>query len=388
MAFYAPQSFYETTLASAITATDTTIPVTVAPNITSGYLVIESSTSNREIIKYTGVTGTNLTGCVRGLASYGSDDSGGSGTAHSAGVDIANKDVHYYYAQYFDFLTGTSASGYNTLKFGDGNTISASDRLIYLNTSSISAFFGLSSSGAFVISENGTDSYVVSAGGSGVTAGDGIDITGGVVSVDALSTGGIQVSANKIKVGYDGDALKATSAGEIYLDKTTDYTWTGDHTANGRLSISASPVSADHVATKEYVDGYTNYTYTTASDELQHSADTPRGQTNLGTYTKFKEIQVYHPGTYRIKFDMLGYGSYSDSYGRVYKNGTGFGTEFVSGSQTYVTHSEDLTFDSGDLVQLYLRNAGGSASYGTSCRNFRLYYDVTTTSAYGDVITD
>ncbi len=248
MAVYQPESFYETTIASAITAAQTTISVTTAPNITSGYLVIEANTSNREIIKYTGVSGTSLTGCVRGLAEYGSDDSGGTGKTHAAGVDIANRDVHYYYAQYYDFLTGTSSTGANSMIIGDGNTISASDRMWQVNTSSLSAFWGMSASGQMVVSEDGVTSYVISAGGSGVTAGDGISITAGVVATDLLSTAGLAISANKLKVEYDGDSLKSTSAAELYFDKSVEMSWTGQHTFSAQpIGVNIELLDADEV---------------------------------------------------------------------------------------------------------------------------------------------
>ena len=255
-----PESFYESTLATSLTAVATTIAVTTAPNETSGYLVIEANTSNREIIKYAGVTGTTLTGCTRGLAEYGSDDSGGTGKAHSAGVDIANRDVNYYYAQYYDFLTGASATGSNAMRIGDGNTISASDRLWYVQTSSLSAYWGLSANGTMVVSEDGITSYVVSAGGSGVTAGDGIDITGGVASVDSLSSGGLQISASKLKVGY-GEGLAATSAGELYA---TGYTPTGTIVM---WSTSSAPASLLICYCTEY-DGSASSTYADLWDVL------------------------------------------------------------------------------------------------------------------------
>ena len=241
MTIYQPESFYETTLAIAITADASSIQVTKAPNITSGYLVLESRTSNREIIKYTGVTATTLTGCVRGLATFGSDSSAGTGKAHSAGTEIANKDVHYYYAQYYDFLTGVSSTGANTMRIGDGNTISASDRLWKVHTSSLSAFWGLSASGQMVVSEDGLTSYVISAGGSGLTAGDGIEITAGAIGIDSLSSGGLRISANKLAVDF-GQGLSGTSAGEAYVDLTHDYSWAGDHNFDGLVTFRSSTV--------------------------------------------------------------------------------------------------------------------------------------------------
>jgi len=237
--FYQPESFYATTLASAITAAASTISVIVAPSITEGYMVIEANTSNKEIIKYTGVSGTTLTGCVRGLATYGSDDSAGTGKTHAAGVEIANKDVHYYYAQYYDFLTGVSATGANNMFIGDGAAVSSisTGRFWYAITSSVSAFWGLSANGQLVISEDGTTSWTISAGGSGVTAGDGIDITAGDVSIDHLSASGLRISANQLAVNV-GEGVSTTSAAELYVDLTHDYAWTGTH------AYTTGPVSA------------------------------------------------------------------------------------------------------------------------------------------------
>lgn len=279
-----PESFYETTLTAAVTATQDTIPVTTAPNITAGYMVIEANTSNREIIKYTGVSGTTLTGVVRGLATYGSDSSAGTGKAHPAGVDIANKDVHYYYSQYYDFLMGTSATGANSMRIGDGNTVSAGDwldttsgRFWFVNTSSLSAYWGLSSNGQFVCSENGVDSYVVSAGGSGVTGGDGLVITAGVMDVDKLSTGGLRISATKLAVNYDGTALKGTSAGELYFDKTADYIWTGTNTFGGAVSgllnfYGNGADGSDTVAVNTALSCDTYYTSLTINDGISLSS--------------------------------------------------------------------------------------------------------------------
>ena len=163
MTIYTPESFYESVLASAITAAAVSIEVNSAPNITEGYLVIESETSNKEIIKYTGVTGTTLTGCVRGLAVFGTDNSAGTGKAHAAGVEIANKDVHYYSAQYYDIIKGTSATGYNNFDIGDGSAVSSGNKFFNIRTSSVSAFIGLSSDGNMVMSPDGSTVYSLSS---------------------------------------------------------------------------------------------------------------------------------------------------------------------------------------------------------------------------------
>lgn len=61
------QNFFATRLANDIGASDTTITVEIAPTETSGRLVLEArNPTKREIIRYTGVSGNDLTGVLRG----------------------------------------------------------------------------------------------------------------------------------------------------------------------------------------------------------------------------------------------------------------------------------------------------------------------------------
>ena len=128
-------------------------------------MVIESNTSNKEIIRYTGVTGNTLTGCIRGLATFGSNSSSGAGSAHAAGVEVANKDTHYYYSQYYDRIMGTSSTGSKNFDIGDGGAVSAGgiNKFFNIRTSSVSAFIGLSSDGNMVASPDGVIVYNLSS---------------------------------------------------------------------------------------------------------------------------------------------------------------------------------------------------------------------------------
>lgn len=61
------QNFFATKLATEIGASDTTIQLETAPSVTSGRLVLEArNPTQREIIKFTGVSGTSITGVSRG----------------------------------------------------------------------------------------------------------------------------------------------------------------------------------------------------------------------------------------------------------------------------------------------------------------------------------
>ena len=111
-----------------------------------------------------------------------------------------------------------------------------------------------------------------------------------------------------------------------------------------------------------------------ASDDSLVSADNSySGQPT--TAVMVKEIVMQGKGTLRIKFDIYGDANAvsNSGWGRIYKNSSTFGTiRYVTGS--YVTHSEDLAFSSGDLIQIYMYNGGFSgAGQDVYCRNFRLY---------------
>ena len=62
------QNFFATKLQVAIDATATSITLDTLPSVTQGRLVLESrNPSNREIIKYTGISGGQITGVTRGV---------------------------------------------------------------------------------------------------------------------------------------------------------------------------------------------------------------------------------------------------------------------------------------------------------------------------------
>jgi hypothetical protein len=123
-----PQSFYETYLTSAISASATTIPVAVCPasGVTSGFVTIEN-----EIIKFEGNSNPggagNLTSCTRGLALSGTAETDASlGAAHAAGQSLKIADVHYYLnnaaAALAITISGTPVAN-DFARWTDGSTI-------------------------------------------------------------------------------------------------------------------------------------------------------------------------------------------------------------------------------------------------------------------------
>ncbi len=112
-----------------------------------------------------------------------------------------------------------------------------------------------------------------------------------------------------------------------------------------------------------------------AGDNLCVSSDSEKETTNTG-WVKAKEIRIYRPGTYRIKFDLVIVGSGLTAYGRIYRNSSPVGTERSTSSATYTTFSEDIgNWEEGDLIQLYYHHTGGTGSEAAKVRNFRVYYN-------------
>lgn len=165
----------------------------------------------------------------------------------------------------------------------------------------------------------------------------------------------------------------ATETTEWIVERATDaetVTWT-----DTTRYVSAKQL-ADRIGSDEIV----------ASDTLTASADT-EDTTIVGSYTKFKEIQIWNyrwGWTIRVKFDIACVnddpaGTFTVTmYGRIYVNGSAVWTErTVVDSETYVTYSEDISVSAWDLVQFYgyrTTTTWDSWKY----RNFRIYYDEVT----------
>jgi len=112
-----------------------------------------------------------------------------------------------------------------------------------------------------------------------------------------------------------------------------------------------------------------------AGDNLCVSSDGQK-ETTSETYVEAKEIKIYRPGTYRIKFDLAIVGSGLTAYGRIYRNGEAIGTERSTSETSWTTFSEDIAgWEEGDLIQLYHHHTEGTGEEGARVQNFRVYYD-------------
>ncbi|MCK5520319.1 MAG: hypothetical protein KAI81_04340 [Candidatus Marinimicrobia bacterium] len=112
------------------------------------------------------------------------------------------------------------------------------------------------------------------------------------------------------------------------------------------------------------------------TNDLLHSNDSTQINSTQNTYKKVKTITLntlYRtPETIRIKFDLKTTWSIHNAYGRIYKNGVALGTERITNNTSYVTYSEDLSFEDGDTLELWTYNIGWNAAYSYT-RNLRIY---------------
>lgn len=91
----------------------------------------------------------------------------------------------------------------------------------------------------------------------------------------------------------------------------------------------------------------------------------------------FKEItiaKVYpSPVTMRTYFEMNAGPSTNTLTCQIYKNGSAYGTARTSNTNGYIAYTEDLSFASGDKIQLY---ASFTYPAGAYIKNFRILGDV------------
>ena len=420
MARIRPETGFETTIASGAAAADNTLSLTTAPTETAGYMVIEPGTSNKEIIKYSGVSSTTLTGVTRGIALTGSSDAAGTGKTHAAGVTVSMTNVHYYMEQLGakgEANTWTTDQTFESanINIGDGST--DEDEQITANNGDANSPFIRYDSGdsKWYISNNGTDTYDPQAGGSGVTAGDGIDINAGAVTVDPTDPIlGLRISLNAGET-INGATLPVaiyqnTSDNEVYACDSNDKTKLefiglaiSDSTDGNPITIQTNGIVSGFTGLSEGTLYYVQDDKTIgtgkgsweilvgravsetqllilkkefedliAGSTLIISADTER-TTASTTYVKLKDISIdQRGGQVTVKFTMReDVNTPGIAYARIYVNDIAVGTERSREDDTLTEYSENITIKRGDNIQIYAKHSTGA--YTCSVKNFRIY---------------
>lgn len=117
-----------------------------------------------------------------------------------------------------------------------------------------------------------------------------------------------------------------------------------------------------------------------------YKADNRVKYVKSGVYVKAKEFTLpadFPSGLVRIYFEMSNRNCTGVTYGRIYKNDVGYGTERSLTGDYYQSYVEDLEFTGGDKIQLWVRQ---TTVCTMGCKYFRILglpvvkkYDITIT---------
>ena len=119
-----------------------------------------------------------------------------------------------------------------------------------------------------------------------------------------------------------------------------------------------------------------------ASDNLKYSDDAEEihSVSENSPYVKRRGLRVYRSGSVRVAFDAMRV-DVRDFTAKIHIDGVAVGAE-RSVSSSYTTFTEDFAVAANSLIEIYVKN-NGSSSWIIKTRNYRLYFDATTTEAIG-----
>jgi len=207
----------QTTLAASILATDTTIQLTSTSNFpATGFVTIDNS----EVVKYTGVSGSNLTGCSRGA-------DGTTAAPHSLGVTVGLTIV----AAHHNFLKDEIIAIETALGAGFALPLSVANGGTGTTTSTGTGSVVLSTSPTLVTPNLGTPSAAV------LTNATGLPLTTGVTGTlpDSNTTATPNATPSTI---VERDANGNTKVNTLVENFSTTVTAAGTTT----LTASSSPI--------------------------------------------------------------------------------------------------------------------------------------------------
>ena len=259
------QNFFATRLTTDIGASDTTITLETAPTETSGRLVLEArNPTQREIIKYTGVAGNDITGVTRG-------EGGTSAKTHTRNalveMNLTAEDIQDLYDAYDSFVA-SNANGWVDL-LSAPNTVTALGNRSYSmvfngvdHTDLISPGMRLKLTRTVTAPtqcadlESGSSHYFNKTSPSGMTFTDDFTVSAWV-KLESY-TGGAQTIASRYN-GTSGWALEVQSSGQVAI-----IGW-NNNSANYSQILSAQSVPLNrwvHIAAQLDMSAFTATTTT------------------------------------------------------------------------------------------------------------------------------
>lgn len=234
------------------------------------WMVIDPDSDNREIVYLPAApTGTTFSGVVRGISLSTDSDSAGSGIGHAANVDVVMSLTHRDWNEMVAWIQGTNGSGYNNFRIGDETD---SDVTIYAqNADGTKPFMRYdATTSKWLISNDGVSTFDITAGGSGLTRGPGVDIQASAITLDVRSSGGLRNDQGTGSAQADVDPA-------IVARLDTANTWTGVQTiAANRTNLTSNATAGTEAVRFSQVVSLTGGLSTLTTGEAIDGSTTPQ----------------------------------------------------------------------------------------------------------------
>lgn len=190
-------SFFKTTLAQRLTDSATDVVLAAVPGGVVEYptwAVIEPQGDNRELIYLPAAPSTlTYSTVVRGLDPQSNNDTLAAtfNKEHPANVEVIIAPTHRHWNELVKVMDGTVGTGANVLRIGDETDV---DVTIYAQNADASKPYLQydSATNKWLISNDGTSTFDISAGGSGLTRGPGVDVVASAITLDVRTSGGLR----------------------------------------------------------------------------------------------------------------------------------------------------------------------------------------------------
>lgn len=234
---------FKTTISSKITSTDTGWALTDATD-TKGTTIpdglygftLEEGTNNEEHIVATIVSGA-ITAAVRGIDPVdGQTSVAALKKSHRRGASIKITN-HPGLIRVILAMLGELKTGASLLKVGDGT-----DQDIYyyfFNGDANKPYLKYDkTTNKVLLSNDGINEIDIAAGGSGLTAGNGIQLIAGAITVKFASGNGLEFDTSNLRVMIKASEGLGRDANGLFVNKTQTFVWTAQHTFQNILDIS------------------------------------------------------------------------------------------------------------------------------------------------------
>ena len=138
---------------------------------------------------------------------------------------------------------------------GTGLTAAPSNGQLLIGNGSGYTLATLTAGSNVTITEGSGSITIAASSGSSVSAGDGIDVSGSTVSIDAKANGGLVIESTELAVDLGASSITGTLA--VADGGTGATTLTGILKGNGTGAFTAATAGTDYLSNSSTVDGGT-----------------------------------------------------------------------------------------------------------------------------------